>query len=988
MNSKVKEPNERGDSRKSNQDSVAPEKLRIFLSYGHDEQVVIAERMKTDLEGRGHEVWFDTEKLRVGKEWEEYIERGINWVSEICDRGRILLLMTPHSVRRPNGFCLNELARALDRQLSVVPVMVVQVEPPLSICRIQWLDLRDCVPLKDRMERYEHRFDQLLDALENDSLDFEGVQSGVRAVLNPLCYRADVAQHLPRFTGRKWLFDMVDSWLGDENGGRVFWLIGKPGVGKTAIASMLSAKRPEIAAFHICRSGDEQKANPKRVVLSIAWQLATQLPDLLDKLNAIGNLEEVCEFPDASTVFERLIVDPAYNGINPPDKPVVILIDGLDEATRDGSNKLADFLAEEMERPPAWMRFILTSRPESAITQPLQAYTPVLIKPQGKENRADITSYLRKELESFEPDPEKLEAAVKRITKKSEYLFLYVEKIREELENKRLTLDNIDEFPQGLGGIYAKFFQRQFSNIGSYKKIYRPVLSVVAAACEPIPIDVLSKVFDWDPYQVDEITDEWGSLFPIVDNRVKPFHRSVLDWLTIKSKAGHYRVLPSEGHRILAEVGWSEYEQAPDSMSEYMKAHLPAHLESAGEKQKLQRCVTDCEFIFIFGRTGRLYELSRYWKNIEDDVLLKMCRDSWEKEKDAGKYFILLAARYLGRLFQHRGDYKTAVEYFGNELGIAETTGDEDARAEALYNLGWCYRHIDEFDKAIKKTEAAKELFEKIGKRSGVAKSLSVKGICHWHKQEDGTALEDLWSSLHIFEKANDVRNQAEAFNHLGIVYRSLGKFEDALKYLYKSKQNHQKLNNVKGLGKCCNSIGTCLWWSGELDKAVSIYQEANQINTELDNQYVLGLTANNLGYVYLEKNELQKAHAEFSRAVDIHRKLKIESYEMMDLSGLALVTFHLGNIDKAKELSIKAVNKLDKYKAAEDLRRVYYNHYVIMKDGGKQEREAAARTLAKAQKLVNARLERIADHEIRESLTNRVPLIKEILEAEITTTE
>ena len=48
--------------------------LRIFLSYGHDEYIDIAKRIRDDLRKRGHEVWFDEEKLLAGRKWEEEIE--------------------------------------------------------------------------------------------------------------------------------------------------------------------------------------------------------------------------------------------------------------------------------------------------------------------------------------------------------------------------------------------------------------------------------------------------------------------------------------------------------------------------------------------------------------------------------------------------------------------------------------------------------------------------------------------------------------------------------------------------------------------------------------------------------------------------------------------------------------------------------------------------------------------------------------------------
>ena len=59
----------------------------------------------------------------------------------------MVLLLTPHAVRRPDGYCLNEIARALSRGLRIIPLMVVVSESPLSICRIQWLDMRQCIPI-------------------------------------------------------------------------------------------------------------------------------------------------------------------------------------------------------------------------------------------------------------------------------------------------------------------------------------------------------------------------------------------------------------------------------------------------------------------------------------------------------------------------------------------------------------------------------------------------------------------------------------------------------------------------------------------------------------------------------------------------------------------------------------------------------------------------------------------------------------------------
>jgi hypothetical protein len=150
--------------------------MRIFLSYGHDIYASLAERIKHDLEALNHDVWFDLDRLKAGGDWERYIEQGLEFASAIPGAGRFLLLMTPHSVRRPDGYCLNEIARALGRDLPVIPVMVSDVEPPLSICRLQWLDMRRCFPAQDHEQQYTQHFEQLVNTLQQKQVPFEGVQ--------------------------------------------------------------------------------------------------------------------------------------------------------------------------------------------------------------------------------------------------------------------------------------------------------------------------------------------------------------------------------------------------------------------------------------------------------------------------------------------------------------------------------------------------------------------------------------------------------------------------------------------------------------------------------------------------------------------------------------------------------------------------------------------------------------------------------------------
>lgn len=569
---------------------------RIFLSYGHDEHVDLARALKRDLEAHGHEVWFDEDRLIAGADWEARIEQGLQWAASDPDGGRVVLLITPHSVRRPDGYCLNELARAISRGLPIVPLMAVWSEPPLSICRIQWLDLRDCLPLGAQPAAYQRRLGQLTTALAQDGTNFEGVQARLMALLDPLPFGAEINEHLARFTGRDWIFEKIDRWLSDAAAEKIFWITGGPGVGKSALAAKLSASRPEIVAVHFCQAGHTQKGDPRRAVLSIAYQLSTQLPEYESRLNTL-QLQSLIAESDARTLFDRLILQPLAANFPDPGRTLVVLIDALDEATQEGRNALATFLGAEFPKTPAWLRLIITSRPDPEVMYPLQALSADPIDAASSDNEADIRGFLQRELKSHLLDVRNAAAIVEELIKRSEGNFLYVEWLRREIMAGRESLQDTRALPQGMGGVYAQFAARQWPDSAAFKKDIGPVLDIVVAAREPLTLAFIGEVFGWSERQQIDFQDTLGSLFVWPAGRIVPFHKSLLDWLTDRSKAGRYFVSAADGNRRLTDYCVAQYEKNPLVLPDYVRSHLPAHLIADKRWDTLEAALTNLAFL-------------------------------------------------------------------------------------------------------------------------------------------------------------------------------------------------------------------------------------------------------------------------------------------------------------------------------------------------------------------------------------------------------
>lgn len=769
-------------------DTPLGRQMRIFISYGHDEHATLARRIGLDLRACGHEVWFDEERLTAGADWESRIERGLEWAAEKKRSAAVVLLLTPHSVRRPTGYCLNEITRAVERGLEIIPLMVVQCEPPLSICRLQWLDMRECIPIGEKEAFYAPKFGRLRKALEDAERDFEGSQQFLIRHLAPLEFDADILHHLRGFVGRQWVFNTISAWLEDTCPSRVFWLLGAPGVGKTAISAKLSAEFREIGGMHLCKYGHSQKGNPRRVVTSLAYQLATQLPAYQEVLAAM-DLERVVS-DDAATIFDNLLVHP-LNRITLPDRRVTLLIDALDEASEGGRNDLAGLLASEFAKTPSWLRLIITSRPDASVMLPLQALKPYVLDTSTKENTTDLREYVERELQHQLRGRQNAGAVVDSIIAKSEGIFLYAERVCTDVLSGNLSLDDIESFPRGLGGVYWQFFERQWPSAVEYATRIRPALRTITAAREPLPLLELRDLFGWDSESTHDFVRSLGALFPLGnhDGRqvIAPYHQSVRDWLQVEEKAGRFYVDTREGHRALAEHGWRACKVDVSALSAYQVRNLPWHLAEArllgvlcellGYADYLQRLRTDGDIVGVMlhcrdliaassSSDKEMEQLRTCLQALPEDGVGRQLHEQyrlgsvsrlpenmrpWPKLGDKYRHASIQAAQDVLRILINNGFCILPLDAGGGDQVSAFTAPEVDVLAGCEHarwcdeRMRWGWRYGKERDDAAKLHDALvpwQQLPEQSRKwdRTACREWLSILSECGYHLARRGDA--------------------------------------------------------------------------------------------------------------------------------------------------------------------------------------------------------------------------------------------------------
>ena len=250
----------RGDEAQTASSTSPP--LRIFLSYGHDAKEELVRRIKADLEKRGHDVWFDKNEIKFGDEWRRSITDGI-----LKSHG-VLSFLSKHSTRDP-GVCRDEIAIAIGVKGGNIQTLLVEseqdVQPPANIGRIQWLNMHDWQERRAAGETvweqwYQAKLAEIVRVVESDeSRRFAGEIETLNGHLKPIKSEARICQLLSiGFYGRQWLFEAVEQWRTAPQGGpcgthRLFWIMGAPGVGKSAFAAQLTHTRGDtVIAAQFC----------------------------------------------------------------------------------------------------------------------------------------------------------------------------------------------------------------------------------------------------------------------------------------------------------------------------------------------------------------------------------------------------------------------------------------------------------------------------------------------------------------------------------------------------------------------------------------------------------------------------------------------------------------------------------------------------------------------------------------------------------------
>lgn len=281
------------------------------------------------------------------------------------------------------------------------------------------------------------------------------------------------------------------------SGSQQLLILGEMGHGKTVAMTFLvdelsrrnkyQLPQPKIC-YYYCRDGETGHATHILSALTLAlleqfsglkksfyeWY-KKQASENIEPATNIGKLEEFLQ-----DVLETL------------DRPLFVVIDGLDECDRASRNSLLKFLKTLSQKSPR-LKTVLSSRPLQEILEQLNETVRIDIVPDAKRDGIIVVNTVERRLSYLSKDVKAL--VINKLSRLAQGSAMWTKMVIELIEVRRIeALDPMRDFleeiplPEHLSKLYVTLLERLTSNDSENQQLASTALTLLAVTRRPLSI--------------------------------------------------------------------------------------------------------------------------------------------------------------------------------------------------------------------------------------------------------------------------------------------------------------------------------------------------------------------------------------------------------------------------------------------------------------------------------------------------------------------
>lgn len=343
-------------------------------------------------------------------------------------------------------------------------------------------------------------------------------------------------------------------------------------------------------------------------------------------------------------------------------EPILLLVDGLDEALTYGGTTLVSLLSQSADLPPT-VRILATTRNDPRVLKFFRGVRCLDLKRDAVGTVDDIREYALERLSVLKPQSkERIEFAT-RLAKRADGVFLYAALVLDELT----ALEELPELctyalPEKLSGLYHEFLTRELGrNENLWFEAYEPLLGLVAVAQgDGLTTSQLTALTGRSLREALRASKQYLS-GDLPEGPFRPFHKSFSDFLLetdegnldyhIEAKAWHDRIGAHylTAFQELCEKRTRSIGSAGPTLDDYGLNNLCTHLLAAGRTNDAMALIDEPWMRVRSERAAGLFgpfqdDVDKAWHaalaqtSTEFAVLLRLKTISFAVQEQVGAY--------------------------------------------------------------------------------------------------------------------------------------------------------------------------------------------------------------------------------------------------------------------------------------------------------------------------------------------------------------
>jgi tetratricopeptide (TPR) repeat protein len=293
----------------------------------------------------------------------------------------------------------------------------------------------------------------------------------------------------------------------------------------------------------------------------------------------------------------------------------------------------------------------------------------------------------------------------------------------------------------------------------------------------------------------------------------------------------------------------------------------------------------------------------------------------------------------IGNVYDDKGDYVKALDYYMKALKMNEETGNEKRNAAILSDIGIVYYDQGDYPNALDFYLKALSMSEDLGNKNGVAATLADIGIVYSEMGDTSKAVDYFQKALKMDKELGYEQLEADNLISIGQIYSDKGDVSKGLDCYREAIRLFEKFGDKAGISATTSSIGSAYIMLGNSSQALNYFEKALKMDEELGNKSGIAANKGNIGELYTKLGKFKEAEDYLKQSETLSDSIgdksnlktnEMEMYELYDTTGryqLALEHYKkamalkdtLFNIEKNKAIMRKQMTfEFEKKEAAE----------------------------------------------------------------------